>query len=43
MPATTLNEPVEQFTIRAEAVGPDAANVILEWVTTRVTIPVTAR
>jgi hypothetical protein len=42
VPSTTIPQPVEQFTIRAEPAGAGAVNVILEWATTRVTIPVTA-
>jgi hypothetical protein len=37
-----ITEHVEQFTIRSEPAGPNAANILLEWVNTRVTIPVTA-
>lgn len=42
VPGISIPQPVEQFTIRAERAGPDAANLILEWATTRVTIPVAA-
>lgn len=42
VPSTTIPQAVEQFTIRAEPAGAGAANVILEWASTRVTIPVTA-
>lgn len=38
-----LTEPVETFTIRSEAAGDQAARLILEWETTRVEIPLTAR
>ena len=40
VPATSTTETVEQFTIRAEPAGANAATVILEWVDTRVAIPV---
>jgi hypothetical protein len=38
--ATSIAEPIEQFTIRAEPAG-DGSNVVLEWERTRVTIPIT--
>ena len=40
-PATTIDSPVETFTIRAEPAG-DGASLLLEWQNTRVTIPVRA-
>lgn len=36
----TLPDAVEQFTIRTESAGENAANLILEWERTRVTIPI---
>lgn len=39
VPATTVEQPVEQFTIRSEPAG-EGSNLILEWERTRVTIPV---
>jgi hypothetical protein len=39
--SVAIPEHVEQFTIRSEPVGPNGANILLEWVNTRVTIPVT--
>src|SRR5690606_22287390 len=38
VPATTVEQPVEQFTIRSEPAG-EGSNLILEWERTRVTIP----
>lgn len=43
VPAARTEQPVEQFTIRSESAGADAAQVILEWENTRVAIPLTAR
>lgn len=40
--SAAIAEHVEQFTIRSEPAGPNASNILLEWVNTRVTIPVTA-
>ena len=39
----SIDEHVEQFTIRSEQTGIDSANIILEWERTRVRIPVRAR
>ena len=39
----SIDEHVEQFTIRSEQTGIDSANVILEWERTRVRIPVRVR
>jgi hypothetical protein len=43
VPSERLPELVEQFTIRSEPAGDDAANLTLEWVHTRVVIPITSR
>lgn len=40
MTKSTLSTPVEQFTIKLEKTGPDAANLIMEWENTRVAVPV---
>ncbi|HEX6588219.1 MAG TPA: DUF2911 domain-containing protein [Longimicrobiales bacterium] len=40
-PATTLDQPVETFTIRSQP-GDGGASLLLEWQNTRVTIPVRA-
>ncbi len=42
VPAESIAEAVEQFTIRTEADGSGAAHMVLEWADTRVRIPVTA-
>ena len=39
----SIDEHVEQFTIRSEQTGIDSANIILEWERTRVRIPVRVR
>lgn len=39
VPAQTLEEPVEQFTIRSEAAG-SGSNLIIEWERTRVSVPI---
>ncbi len=39
VPATATSQPVETFTIRAQPQRADAANLILEWGTTRVVVP----
>lgn len=39
-PATTLEEPVEQFTIRTEPEEGDAGHIVLEWERTQVRIAV---
>ena len=36
----TMADPTERFTIRSEATGPSSADLILEWETTRVRIPI---
>jgi hypothetical protein len=41
--AETLASPVETFTIRAEPQADGSAHLILEWETTRVRVPVTAK
>lgn len=43
MQKSKLSEPVEQFTISFDQKGPDAANLVLEWETTRVWVPVKAK
>jgi hypothetical protein len=43
MMKSALSSPVEQFTIKLEKTGADAANLVLEWETTRVAVPVRAR
>jgi CubicO group peptidase (beta-lactamase class C family) len=40
VPAEAIERPVERFTIRSEATGPDAAELVLEWERTRVRIPI---
>jgi hypothetical protein len=40
VPSERITGPVEQLTIRAEASGADAADLIVEWENTRVRIPV---
>jgi len=39
----SLGTPVETFTIRAEAQADGSAHLVLEWQTTRVRVPVTAK
>src|SRR5690606_30649800 len=38
--AETISEAVETFTIASEPAGTNAANLVLEWENTRVTIPI---
>ena len=40
VPAVTLAEPIETFTIRAEPGGKGTTSLVLEWEKTRVKIPV---
>lgn len=40
VPSEQTDTPVEQFTIRAEPAGEETANLVLEWVDTRVLIPI---
>jgi hypothetical protein len=39
VPAQTLEEPIEQFTIGSEAAG-NGSNLIIEWERTRVSVPI---
>ena len=43
MTKSTLGTPVEQFTVELKKTGADSANLVLEWETTRVTVPVRAQ
>lgn len=43
VPSGTIEEPVEQFTIRTEPAEGDATHLVLEWQRTRVQIPIAAR
>lgn len=43
VPSGTTPQHVETFTIRAEPKGADAADLILEWESTRVVIPITTQ
>lgn len=43
MQKSKLSEPVEQFTISFDQKGPDSADLVLEWETTRVSVPVKAK
>lgn len=38
-----ISEPIETFTIRSESAGSGSARLVLEWETTRVTVPITTR
>jgi CubicO group peptidase (beta-lactamase class C family) len=40
VPVEAIEQPVERLTIRTEATGPDAGELVLEWERTRVRIPV---
>jgi hypothetical protein len=42
VPAEATDQPVEEFTIRAERAGAGSASLILEWEKTRVKIPLKA-
>lgn len=42
VPVQALTDPVERLTIRSVVIGPDSAELMLEWEKTRVTIPVKA-
>ncbi len=42
VPAETMTDPVEQFTIRSATTGAASAEITLEWERTRVRVPVTA-
>jgi len=43
VPVETLRQPIETFTIRAEPQPDGSAHLILEWETTRIRVPITAR
>jgi len=43
VPVETLKQPIEQFTIRAEAEPEGGAHLILEWQNSRIRVPITAR
>ena len=40
VPAETIPEPVETFTIQSESTGANSADLVLEWENTRVRIPI---
>jgi hypothetical protein len=40
---TQLSQPVEQFTISWQTKGSDSADLVLEWETTRLSVPVQAK
>jgi hypothetical protein len=40
VPSESIQAPVETFTITSESTGPDSAELVLEWETTRVRIPI---
>jgi hypothetical protein len=43
MQKSKLSQPVEQFTISFDKKGADSADLVLEWETTRVWVPVRAK
>jgi len=40
---TTLPNPLEEFSIKFQKTSPDAATLLLEWETTKLSVPVRAR